>query len=83
MDKVHTRTRRKGEEERTNVCDGESRHMRRKGREEGQMLVVERVHAKRSWEGEGEEETFVVESRHMRGEERTNVCGADGAFKND
>ena len=41
------------------------------------------VHAKRSWEGEGEEETFVVESRHMRGEGRTNVCGADGAFKND
>ena len=31
----------------------------------------------------GEEETFVVESRHMRGEGRTNVCGADGAFKND
>ena len=47
------------------------------------MLVMERMLAKRSWEGEGEEETFVVESRHMRGEGRTNVCGADGAFKND
>ena len=29
------------------------------------MLVIERVHAKRSWKGEGEEEMFVVESRHM------------------
>ena len=73
--------------------------MRGRGREEGQMLVMERVHAKRSWEGvgegetfvvesrhmrgEGEKETFVVESRHMRGEGRTNVCGADRAFKND
>ena len=66
MDKAHTRTRWKGEEERTNVCGGESRHMRGGGREEGQMLVMERVDAKRSWEGE--EETFVVESRHMRGE---------------
>ena len=57
--------------------------MRGRGREEGQMLVMERVHAKRSWEGEGEEETLVVESRHTRGEGRTNVCGADGTFKND
>ena len=52
MDKVHTKMRRKGEEERTNVCGGESRHMRGRGREEGQMFVMERVHAKRSWEGE-------------------------------
>ena len=67
MDKVHTRTRRKGEEERTNVCDGESRHMRWRRREEEQMLVMVRVHAKRSWKGEGEEETFVVERRHEGG----------------
>ena len=64
-----TRMQRKGEEERTNVCGGESRHMRGRGRgrEERQMLVMERVHAKRRWEGEGDEETFVVESRRMRG----------------
>ena len=29
------------------------------------------------------EQTFVVERVDMRGEGRTNVCGADGAFKND
>ena len=47
------------------------------GRGEGQMLVMERVHTNRSWEGVGEEETFVVESRSMRGEGRTNVCGGE------
>ena len=41
------------------------------------MFVMERVHAKWRWEGEGEEETFVVESRHMRGEGRTNICGGE------
>ena len=30
------------------------------------MLVMERVHAKRSWKGEREEETFVVERVHAK-----------------
>ena len=76
MDKVHTRMRRKGEEERTNICGGESRHMRGRGREEGQMLVMVRVHAKGVGR-EGEEETVVVESRHMRRKGSTNVYGEE------
>ena len=47
MDKVYTRTRRKGEEERTNIYGGESRHMRGRGRGEGQTSAVERVYVRR------------------------------------